>query len=151
MRRSVCVLLTMMSMAWGNTVFAQSAMVTYYYDGCGNRVERTIGFSKSLEDGDLAAESDGKGWLASVEDDFGGFSLSLYPNPTYGKFSLTFSEEIPSPLQAEICTVGGAVVERRKVENLTEEFDLSERTAGIYVLRLTSGKETRTWKIIKKN
>ncbi len=151
MKRTIRILLTLMGMVWATVSFAQNPTVTYYYDDCGNRIERTMGFKKVEENGRSLSPDDGKGWLAKVEENFGGIAVSLYPNPTDGKFSLAFSKEVPSSLQAELCTTGGAVIEHRQVKNLTEEFDLTGKSAGIYVLRLTSGKETQTWKIIKKN
>lgn len=151
MKRIIRILLTLTGMVLATVSFAQNPTVTYYYDDCGNRIERTMGFKKVEENGRSLSTDDGKGWLAKVEDDFGGASVSLYPNPTNGKFSLAFSNEVPLSIQAVLCTAEGSVIESRQVKNPTEEFDLTERSAGIYVLRLTSGKETQTWKIIKKN
>lgn len=150
MKKNIRILLVLTGMAWATVGFAQNPAVTYYYDDCGNRTERTMGFMKVEENGRLLSV-DGEGWLAKAEENFGGAHISLYPNPTDGKFSLAFSEEVPPSSQAELCTTGGAVIERRQVKNLTEEFNLTGKSAGIYVLRLTSGMETRTWKIIKKN
>ncbi|MDO5314887.1 MAG: T9SS type A sorting domain-containing protein [bacterium] len=151
MKRIIRILLTLTGMVWATVGFAQTPTVTYEYDDCGNRIERTIGFKKVEENGRSLSTDDGKGWLAKVEENFGSSSISLYPNPTDGKFSLAFAEEVPPFLQAVLCTAEGSVIESRQVKNPTEEFDLTGRSAGIYVLRLTSGKETRTWKIIKKN
>lgn len=151
MRRTIGILLVLAGLVWTSVGFAQNATVSYSYDTCGNRTERTLGFKKAEDKGRSLATDDGEGWLAKAEDDFGGIHLSLYPNPTEGSFSLSFSEELPAPMQAELCTSGGTVIERRLVKNLTEQFDLAGKSAGIYVLRLTSGKETQTWKIIKKN
>ena len=151
MKRNIRVLLTLMGMVWATVSFAQTPTVTYEYDDCGNRFERTLGFKKVEENGRSLATNDGKGWLAKVEENFGSSPISLYPNPTDGKFSLAFSEEVPLSIQAVLCTAEGSVIESRQVKNPTEEFDLTGKSAGIYVLRLTSGKETQTWKIIKKN
>lgn len=151
MKRNIRVFLTLMGMVWATVSFAQNPTVTYYYDDCGNRFERTLGFKKVEENGRSLATNDGKGWLAKVEENFGSSPISLYPNPTDGKFSLAFSEEVPLSIQAVLCTAEGSVIESRQVKNPTEEFDLTGKSAGIYVLRLTSGKETQTWKIIKKN
>ena len=37
------------------------------------------------------------------------------------------------------------------ITNAIEEFDLSRRTAGVYLLHLTSDGAIQTWKIIKRN
>ena len=151
MKRIIRIMLTLMGMVWATVSFAQNPTVTYYYDDCGNRIERTLGFKKVEEKGRSLATDDGKGWLAKVEENFGSSPISLYPNPTDGKFSLAFSEEVPPFLQAVLCTAEGSVIESRQVKNPIEEFDLTGKSAGIYVLRLTLGEETQTWKIIKKN
>ena len=170
MKRNIRILLPLMGMVWATMSFAQNPTVTYYYDDCGNRIERTMGFKKVEENGHCGnriertmgfkkveengrsfSTDDGKGWLAKIEDDFGGASVSLYPNPTNGKFSLAFSKEVPHSIHAVLCTAEGSVIESRQVKNPIEEFDLAGESAGIYVLRLTSDKETQTWKIIKKN
>lgn len=151
MKRNIRVLLTLMGMVWATVSFAQTPTVTYEYDDCGNRIERIIGFKKVEENGRSLSTDDEKGWLAKIEDDFDGASVSLYPNPTNGRFSLAFSKEVPLSIQAVLCTAEGSVIESRQVKNPTEEFDLTGKSAGIYVLRLTSDKETQTWKIIKKN
>lgn len=139
----VCVLVCLVG-------FAQNTTVIYYYDDCGNRIERTMGFKKVEENGRLL-EANNNDWLAKVEENFDGISLALYPNPTNGKFSLAISEEMSSLLLVELFNEEGAIIERRRVKGLSEEFDLTGKTAGIYMFRLTYGEKTRTWKIIKTN
>lgn len=151
MKNRMCFLLMPFVMACSMACHAQDVTVSFSYDACGNRTRRSVEFKKADDVGRSSESDDTHGWLAKVEEELGGISFSLYPNPTDGKFSLAFSGRLPSPLQTELCTSGGAVIERRQVKNLTEEFDLTGKSAGIYVLRLTSGKETQTWKIIKKN
>lgn len=151
MNRIIRALLTLTGMAWATASLAQAPMVTYHYDECGNRIERTMGFKKVEKNGDLLATNEEKSWQAKVEDDLDGCSMSLYPNPTDGKFSIVLSEEMQPSIQAELCTMGGTIIESRSVRNVVEEFDLTRHPAGIYILRLTSGEETQTWKIIKRN
>ena len=130
---------------------AQNAIVTYSYDACGNRVERTLKFKTIRNNERSEACDEEEGWLTMAEGRLGGVSLSLYPNPTSSKFTLSFSEETLPAVQAELCTAGGAVIEIRKVKSTAEEFDLTGKPAGIYLLRLTTGKHTQAWKIIKKD
>ena len=150
MRKRFAILSLLAALAGGVACQAQNATVSYAYDACGNRIQRTLGFKKADRNGG-SSDEDGKGWQASVDDTFGQAGLSLYPNPTGGRFSLAFTETPPAPVQARLCTAGGAVIETREVTNAVEEFDLTDKAAGIYLLRLESGGETKTWKIIKKN
>lgn len=151
MNKIIGVLLTLTGLAWATASLAQAPMVTYHYDECGNRIERTMGFKKVEKNGDLLATNEEESWQAKVEDDLADCSISLYPNPTDGKFSIVLSEDTQPSIQAELCTTGGTVIESRLVKNFVEEFDLTRQPAGIYLLSLTSGKETQTWKIIKRN
>lgn len=150
MRKRFAILSLLAALAGGVACQAQNATVSYAYDACGNRIQRTLGFKKADRNGG-SSDEDGKGWQASVIDTFGLAGLSLYPNPTEGRFSLAFTETPPASVQARLCTAGGAVIETREVTNAVEEFDLTDKAAGIYLLRLESGGETKTWKIIKKN
>lgn len=151
MKRSIRIMLTVLGTVLGTVGFAQNAIVNYYYDDCGNRIERAMRFIKAEVNGRSMTDDDEKGWVANVEDAFSGVHMSLFPNPTDGVFTLAFLEELPPSLYAELCTAKGSVIERRQVRNLTETFDLTGKSAGIYMLRLTTGKETQTWKIIKNN
>lgn len=150
MKKSLVILFLLAGLAGGAACHAQIATVGYAYDECGNRVQRTLGFKKA-DRNEGSADDDCKGWQASASGSVNGVALSLYPNPTEGRFSLAFTEALPSPVQARLCTAAGAVIETRKVTNAVEEFDLTDKAAGIYLLRLEAGGETQTWKIIKKN
>lgn len=150
MKKCLIFLFVLMGLAGGTACHAQNATVSYTYDVCGNRISRTLGFKKAEESG-RPFDNDNKGWQASATDTLVGISFSLYPNPTDGQFSLAFSEAVPSPVRAVLCAVGGAVIESRTLTGLSEAFDLTDKPAGIYLLHLSAGNETQTWKIIKKN
>lgn len=151
MEKSIRILLTLLGIAWVSVGFAQNAIVNYYYDDCGNRIERAMRFMKAEENGRSMTDDDEKGWVANVEDAFSGVHMTLFPNPTDGAFTLAFPEGLPPSPCAELCHANGSVMERRQVGNLAETFDLTGKPAGIYLLRLTAGRDTQTWKIIKKD
>ena len=88
--------------------------------------------------------------LASATDDLAGLRLSLYPNPTDGHFSVGVGNAIENTrLQAVLYTASGIVVSRKTLSGDRLDFDLSGQAAGVYVLRLEAGGESRTWKVIK--
>lgn len=144
------ILLPLMGVIWADIGMSQNATVTFGYDDCGNRIERILMFQKVENSGRSKMVEDDEERLERFEENFDGHPMWLYPNPTSGKFLLVFDEGMSTAIQAVLYTSEGAAIETRQVNNHVEEFDLSERSAGVYVLRLSSGQKTQTWKIIKR-
>jgi hypothetical protein len=150
MKTSFKILLMLIMVAFASVSIAQNATVTYLYDDCGNRILRSIGFKKSDDKSHAKNAPIDEVWFAEVNDSFAGASLSLFPNPTPDRFSLVlFGQEVIS-VHATLCTMEGSIIDERDITHPNEEFDLSGKSAGIYLLRLQTGNETQTWKIIKK-
>ena len=130
--------------------------VSFGYDACGNRVSRTLQFSRTDGDGSgKPSDSPDDGadvWQASIADGFSGGEVLLFPNPTEGGFILSLTgTETPKNATAVLCTPDGKVLEERAVTGATEEFDLRNRPVGLYLLRLASEHEAKVWKVIKRN
>ena len=129
--------------------------VSFGYDACGNRTSRTLEFSR-MEAPDSSSDGTPLGnaqrWQASITDSFAGGEAMLFPTPTEGGFYLSLGgESLSNGIRATLCTPDGKVLEERTVTGATEEFDLTGRPAGIYLLRLTSKGEAKVWKVIKRN
>ena len=129
--------------------------VHFGYDACGNRVSRTLEFSKEAPDeaprGGISSEGTEQ-WQASLSDEFAGLETSLFPNPTESGFTLSFSGgEIPEGAMAILSSMDGKIFEKRIVSGSLEKFDLGGKPAGMYLLRLSSKGETKVWKVIKQN
>ena len=151
MKRNIKILFLLLSMGVISVCVGQNTTIVFYYDESGNRIERSLGFRKIEENGQMLADEEKKSWQSAADDYFEGTMMSLYPNPTNGQFYLAFSEKPSSIIKAELCTIKGDVLETRHVESITEEFDLNDKPSGIYLLRLTTIGNSQTWKIIKKN
>lgn len=122
--------------------------VTFGYDANGNRISRSILFGKIFEDGkNVEAE---KGLETIVMDQISGVEFSIYPNPTRGRFLVDVSDPGKGPLlRVVLLTPQGDVLTKKILDVNTEEFDLSDYLAGIYMLHLMAGDETHVWKIVK--
>lgn len=151
MKNSIRVMLTLLGLLGGIASFGQTSTVSYAYDACGNRIQRTLGFKKADGKQPDKGTPDDTGWLAEANDSLAGASLTLFPNPTAGRFTLALSGLEAVKVHAVLCTMEGVVIEEREVTLGNEEFDLGGRAAGVYLLHLWAGSETQTWKIIKKN
>ncbi|MCX6266624.1 MAG: T9SS type A sorting domain-containing protein [Bacteroidetes bacterium] len=79
-------------------------------------------------------------------------SFRVYPNPTTGKFMVALSDEkTTGKILIEIFGMQGEKLISRELSGTsTHEFELLNRPAGIYYIRLISGNQTETMKIIKQ-
>jgi hypothetical protein len=72
-------------------------------------------------------------------------SVSVFPNPGNGKFTLTLSSEKGT---VEIYNLLGKQVYHSEIINQNAEIDLSGEPKGIYVAKLYAGRKVLTEKII---
>jgi len=121
----------------------QTNTVAFSYDLNGNRILRQIVIGDDSKDNTEIT--------IPVIDTFETFTFTLFPNPTDGNFSISINGlDTATPLRATITTTTGAIICDKPLCSPTEDFDLSQQPTGIYLLCLTSGGESHTWKIIKK-
>lgn len=74
---------------------------------------------------------------------------ALYPNPTSGRFSVTFSKSV-SNASITITDVNGKAVQTVKATGNKVDFDLSAFAAGIYFVRIEENGKLITKKVIKQ-
>ena len=143
----VCLLLLLSAPA-----LAQNTTVHFGYDANGNRTSRSLEIRRMQSD-DFLAEETGKDSFPTPDGRhgaLGGIPVTVYPNPTQGRFTIEQSDVAPNPVVASLYTANGVLIERRILSDLNEEFDLGERSAGVYFLQLSSGQEKQTWKVVKR-
>lgn len=127
---------------------AQNATVHFNYDANGNRTMRYLTFQKVEENG-KSTDADNEA-LPSAIDFIASSQVSLYPNPTYGKFTVALTGLCEERINATLSTATGTVIQQGKLTSLQSTFDLSGQPAGVYLLRLSTDKETHVWKIVKR-
>ena len=128
--------------------------VRFGYDACGNRVTRTLEVKREDDknhlEGGHPKESDANATPTVSGDLVGGMAYAIYPNPTEGRLVLVTEGTVPPEgAVATLLTLTGSLMEERVVRSNREELDLSGRPSGVYLLRLSYGNETHTWKVIK--
>ncbi len=82
------------------------------------------------------------------------FTISIaqiYPNPTTGKISITTKENY-SQISALLLDFSGSIIQTQKLNmNGTIAFlDISDKPAGVYILRIVTEKGNQSFKIIKQ-
>ena len=143
----LCLLLLLSASA-----LAQNTTVHFGYDANGNRTSRNLEIRRMQSDDFLAVEAnmDSVPTLDGQQDYMGDYLISVYPNPSQGRFTIRQSGAVPVPIVASLYTANGILIERRILSGLSEEFDLGESSAGVYFLQLSSGQEKQTWKVVKR-
>lgn len=142
----ICFLLLLSASA-----LAQNTTVHFGYDANGNRVSRILEIRRIQSDYFLAGEAnmDSVPTLDGQLEYLGDSPITVYPNPTQGRFTIQQSGT-PVLIVASLYTANGILIERRIFSGPNEEFDLGERSAGVYFLRLSSEQEKQTWKVVKR-
>jgi hypothetical protein len=74
---------------------------------------------------------------------------ALYPNPTTGKFFVTFSRALKNAHVA-IVDVNGKTVSRFTANGNVIDFDLSTSPAGVYFIRIDDAGNLLIKKVVKQ-
>ena len=75
-------------------------------------------------------------------------SIRFYPNPVTDKLTIQSANELIQIIS--IYDVNGKLLMQTEAHGLQQELELSELNSGIYILKVKTGKETLTGRIIKK-
>jgi bilirubin oxidase len=75
----------------------------------------------------------------------GGSSISIYPNPFASIIHIIGLKKS----EIKICDALGAILLSRETDLETTDFDLKHFTPGIYYVKITSGKSSQVFKVIK--
>lgn len=78
--------------------------------------------------------------------------FKIYPNPTPGKFTLELNGDVTAAqVHVEIFGILGERILSRDMQiDRKQEFSLTEKPTGVYVVHVTSGMNSETEKIIKR-
>jgi parallel beta-helix repeat protein len=86
----------------------------------------------------------------SVDEDFMNGTLSIYPNPTRGLFNVEFATAASEEVEISIVNMVGQVIatEVVKVNGVySNQFDLSNESAGVYFIKFTTNEGVLTERI----
>ncbi len=136
-----------------------NAQIYYGYDVAGNRTSKTITLiTKTLkkmvkvEDSlDLVAAQLTNEYDEPQTEELADAEIKIYPNPTHGMLRVDIlNVELNKADKIVLFDVRGNFV--KQILNLTESnvIDLSNSANGIYMMNITIGQESTTWRIIKE-
>lgn len=114
------------------------------YDAAGNRIKREYycnNGSNRIANPELAKQEEAASAGFEEVD-------ALYPNPTTGKFYITFSKAIDNAT-IQVLDVNGKVVQRVKGSGTRLEFDLSNQPSGTYFISINTNGIIINKKIIR--
>jgi len=74
--------------------------------------------------------------------------IDVFPNPSYGKFTVRFSELPSKGSKIEIVDISGRVITTRPISGTSEEFSLDNQTNGVYLVKANLGSSQSIHKLI---
>lgn len=74
--------------------------------------------------------------------------MNIYPNPAKDNLTITISDESLIGSTVKIINIMGAIVSEEKIISLSQQFNLSNLSNGIYMVNFSNGKESFSKKII---
>lgn len=74
---------------------------------------------------------------------------AIMPNPTTGMFTVTLSSAISNGT-VMLLNANGSVIEKRKYSGSLLSFDISNRSSGVYFVRIEYEGKSLTFKVIKQ-
>jgi len=84
--------------------------------------------------------------------EIGAFSISTYPNPTFGSFKIAFKNfTIPDNFTVEVFNIRGQLIQRQRVSNVSSTvFMIDDRQPnGVYIVKVSNGERAVSRKMLK--
>jgi uncharacterized repeat protein (TIGR01451 family) len=87
---------------------------------------------------------------ASIKESKHLSSITIYPNPSTGKYFITLQENIKSnEFNIEVYNLLGELILNQKIQNQTTQIDLSQYPQGTYILKASGANQSFHQRIIK--
>jgi hypothetical protein len=135
-----------------------SCGIVYIHDAAGNRTKRIYFCNNGTNPYPTLVNRDTNGLPAVSNSVFTKEEIknmefqevnALYPNPTSGQFSVTFSKSV-SNASITITDANGKRVQQVKATGNKVDFDLSAMASGIYFVQIAENGAVITKKVIKQ-
>ncbi len=144
------------SIAMAQQIPLGSCGIVYIHDAAGNRTRRLYYCNNGGPYPSFANPAGSQNQEATSEftkDELKGLEFqavdALYPNPTSGKFSITFSKSINNAL-ISITDAAGKAIQQIKASGNRVDFDLLAAASGTYFVRVEEDGKVITKKVVKQ-
>ena len=87
--------------------------------------------------------------LIPLEDQIGLHQIRIYPNPTIGQVRVDIANLGETVANLQIYSLRGSLLQQVRLYGESANIDLGSQPHGIYLLKISIGKNTSVWKIIK--
>jgi hypothetical protein len=74
--------------------------------------------------------------------------IDVYPNPGNGHVTVRFSQLPASGSRIDILDLSGRKIASRQISDISEQFNLEQQSAGLYIVKSTIGNYSDTQKLI---
>ena len=120
--------------------------ISYTYDAAGNRTARTYSVSAAVQLKKPLEEP-----IPIEEEKVGERTIRVYPNPTKGALGVEIlGGNEQEKIRIQLYNLKGTQIQNLPVYSGINTINMFDCTAGMYILRLVSEKETIEYKIIKE-
>ncbi len=130
---------------------AEAENIVFEYDDAGNCVlkRKTVVLKKSKSAATQTEFTDEE--EEPQTDILGGYEIIILPNPTKGMLRVEIKGGITGdPVDIMLLTTVGKTLKKDVFSGSFYTVDLTSYPAGVYILRLTQGREKKEWKIVKE-
>lgn len=119
------------------------------YDAAGNRLRRVYFCNNGVDPYPVGKQKEqAEEATEKVSEEFLAIN-ALYPNPTTGKFFITFSKELKNA-RILLTDMNGKIIQQSTGNGYRLSFDLSNVAAGMYMIRVEENGNVITKKVIKQ-
>ena len=140
----IFLLSVVLSMWAGLDICAQR--IKYTYDNAGNRLTRQKEIVVQTR-GALSDEEE----PSVYEEELSETKVTIYPNPTRGMLKIDISGvEKFENARNSLYDLTGKLLQQWAEISQSNAIDLSERTPGMYIMRIAYNGKISSWKIIKE-
>lgn len=130
--------------------------IEFYYDASGNRYKRKVityktSNIKSAKFEPQAIMPKSTHPKEKFEENNGNQKITIYPNPTQGQLIVEIiGADLTQTSGMYIYNSTGALVAQKTLVLNSNNFDMSNLSNGVYILRIIIGNNVSEWKIIKE-